>query len=143
VKKVTLVRFAYTPIGTFGHLSVGAASWLTIERPWKGNERNVSCIPIGEYELIHTMFRRNTPDISDDYPAYQVMDVPGRTFIKLHVANTMLDVAGCIGTGMNLGYIKGLWAVTSSRIAYDQFMLAMNGDERARLVIENFEGGVL
>ncbi len=143
MKKVTLVRFAYTPIGTFGHLSVGAATWVTVERPWKDNRAFLSCIPIGEYELRLTMFRRNTPDLSDDYPAYQVMDVPGRTYIKLHVANTMLDVAGCIGTGMNLGYIKGLWAVTSSRIAYDQFMLAMNDDERARLVIENFEGGVL
>ena len=143
MKRVTLVRFAYTPTGTFGHLSVGAATWVTVERPWKGNRAFLSCIPIGEYELRLTMFRRNTPDVSDDYPAYQVMDVPDRTYIKLHVANTMLDVAGCIGTGMNLGYIKGLWAVTSSKVAYDQFMLAMNGDERARLVIENFEGGIL
>ena len=143
MKEVTLTRFAYTPYGTFGNISVGAATWLTVERPWKGNQAFLSCIPIGEYELRLTMFRRNTSDVSDDYAAYQVMDVPDRTYIKLHIANTMLDVKGCIGIGTSLGYINGFWAVSSSRVAYKQYMLAMGDDEKARLVIENFEGGIL
>ena len=143
MKTVQLTRFAYSTIGTFGEISVGNATWLTIERPWRNNRAFLSCIPIGEYELRLTMFRRNTPDVSDDYPAYQVMDVPDRTYIKMHIANTMKDVEGCIGLGMNLGYVGGLWAVTKSRIAYGQFMLSMGDDEKAQLVIENFEGGVL
>ncbi len=143
MREVRLARFAYTPSGAFSTISVGAATWVTVERPWRNNGAFISCIPIGEYELRLTMFRRNTPDVSDDYAAYEVMDVPDRTFIKLHVANTMLDVEGCIGIGTNLGYIKGLWAVTQSRLAYGQFMLSMGDDERAQLVIENLEGGVL
>ena len=146
MKTIRQVRFAYSPDGVFSQFSIDEDvdfSWVTIERPWYGNKRNISCIPIGDYQLELGIFHRGTADPTDDYPAYQVMDVPDRTFIKIHIANTMLDVAGCIGPGMGLGYINNYWAVIKSRIAFGQFMEAMEGDRTAILSIENLEGGIL
>jgi len=122
---VLLERFAYTPDGTFGRLHVNGYACFTVERPWLNNERNISCIPTGRYGLRLGMHRRNTPDTSDDYPAYELEGVPGRSLIKIHIGNTLLDLKGCIAPGTSLGYVAGHWGVTSSQAAYAQFMARM------------------
>ena len=132
---VLLERFAYTPHGTFGRLHAGDWSCFTIERPWLHNERNVSCIPTGRYRLRLGMHRRNTPDPSDDYPAYEVEGVPGRSLIKIHVGNTLDDLKGCIALGTYLGYINSHWAVGSSQAAYARFMMAMGDAPEGWLTI--------
>ena len=48
---IQLVRRAYLTEGTIGELSGPNFSLFTLEPPWKGNEREVSCIPVGDYEL--------------------------------------------------------------------------------------------
>lgn len=127
--EVALIRFAWTPMGTFGVLRVPAAGFTcyTVERPWINNEPNVSCIPADRYVLRKTTFYRSTADPSDDYAVYQVLDVPGRTYIKIHKGNTMLDVKGCIALGAHLGWVNDCWAVSSSRFAFEAFMQAMDG----------------
>jgi len=141
---VTLTRFAYSPYGTFGKLFLNPKEyWFTVERPWMKNERNISCFPIGEYDLELGTFYRNTKDTSDDYSVYNVLAVPGRSLIKIHIANTPSDVKGCVGIGMTLGFIKNQWAVTNSRVAFKKFMERMDGVKKARLIVENLETGVL
>lgn len=144
MKPLVLSRFAYSPYGTFGKLPLTPNLYLfTVERPWLRNERNVSCIPIGTYDIILGMFYRNTADTSDDYPVYEVLGVPGRSLVKIHIANTPSDVKGCIGLGTTLGFIKSQWAVAHSRTALKDFMTHMEGVEKTQLVIENLEAGVL
>ena len=132
---VQLERFAYTPFGTFGRLYVSDFVCFTIERPWRDNAPNESCIPEGEYEI--RLGRYN----SGDYPAYEIMGVPDRTLIKIHIGNTMDDVLGCVAPGEALGWIERKWAVTSSEKAFKEFMAAMDGAATARLHISPYTIG--
>jgi len=113
-----LERFAYTPLGTFGKIYIGDKSWYTVERPDRGNEPSISCIQEGCYGLMMDHYNRG------GYDAFEILGVPGRTEIKIHIANTMEDVQGCVGVGLDLGYIKDRWAITSSTIAFREFMKA-------------------
>lgn len=87
-----LQRFAYLDSGTLGKLSIGDWSCFTIERPWKNNEPNVSCIPEGVYACQPFSGTRFQDVI-------QLIDVPDRSYILIHVANFPHDIEGCIGVG--------------------------------------------
>ena len=77
----------------------------TIELPWKNNERTISCIPEGRYELIS-----RTSDKFKQH--YKLLDVVNRTFILIHPANdAMRELRGCIAPVLNLSGIgKGLYS---------------------------------
>jgi len=65
---------------------------VTLEPPWKQNERNVSCIPIGRY----TLKPRRTAKFGDHY---HVTDVHGRSWILFHVGNFPHNTSGCVLIG--------------------------------------------
>jgi hypothetical protein len=112
-----LIRFAYTPFGVFGRLQYSKEKALyTVERPWLQNKRNISCIPVGTYPLKLERFHRG------DYEAIGLQNVPERSQILIHIANTMNDVQGCIGVGNTLGYLTYYWAVQNSKISFDILM---------------------
>lgn len=128
-----LQRFAWTPMGVFGMLSLeDGFQCYTVERPWLDNEPWVSCVPEGVYELNSARFR-------DKYDTFELLDVPGRTRIKIHIANEMEELHGCIGLGLGLGYVHGRWAVTSSGAAFDEFMEHMGDPGSATLTITGYE----
>jgi hypothetical protein len=136
VVEISLERFAYSPMGTFGRFRIGEEfSCFTVERPWEGNKPNESCIPEGEYILERAVYHRG------GYACYEVMAVPGRSLIKIHIANTMLDVYGCIGLGRALGFIDDLWAVKQSKLTFALFMDTMDGAPQATLNITHYELG--
>lgn len=112
-------------MGTFGRLSVGEFSCYSIERPWLDNTPRESCIPAGCYLMTKGRYNRG------GYDAYEIEDVPRRSLIKIHVANIMTDVLGCIGLGTELGVVSNKWAVLNSRRAFDGFMEALDGDAQA------------
>lgn len=117
---VTLERFAYTPMGTFGRLRVDDRfECFSVERPWQHNEPGTSCIPEGAYPLVMGFFHHG------GYSAYEITHVVGRSAILIHKANTMDELRGCVAPGMRLGFLKGRWAVLESAVAFDQFMKAM------------------
>jgi len=83
----------------------------TIERPWLDNKPLISCIPEGEYEVApfeSTKFEK-------DNPVYQILDVPNRTYILIHVANWAYQLQGCIAVGDKQTVIHGIDAVSNSR----------------------------
>lgn len=141
---VTLIRFAYTPKGTFGWLSVdGGAPLYTVERPWMQNQSNISCIPCGTYRLKLGMFYAGDGvGGKRDYPAYEILDVPGRDLIKIHIANRYQQVNGCVAPGFELGVYGLDWAVLNSHLAFDHFMELMAGRD-GTLVVSNYVGGML
>lgn len=67
-------------------------SFKTLELPWKDNERNISCIPVGIYKAI----KHNSPKFKQ---SFWLQDVPGRSEILMHVANYTSDLRGCIAPG--------------------------------------------
>lgn len=107
-----LDRVAYLPFGTWGVLTLGDGRRLwTAERPWLGNAREVSCIPDGSYRCVPSTFYRG------GYPAALITGVPGRSEIKIHAANIVAEVKGCIAVGLGLRSIRGELTLVESRAA--------------------------
>lgn len=122
-----LKRFVCCPMGTFGRLTIGGWSGYTVERPWLDNQPRVSCIPQGCYRLRQRPSGVVTRSTGGQYThGWEVCDVPGRTYILVHPANTIDDVEGCIGPGSDLGVVAGKWAVLNSRQAFDALMTQLS-----------------
>lgn len=88
---VLILSRTYFPDGTNGKLEVeGKLICLTIELPWKENEKRVSCIPEGKY------FIRKRYSKKFEYHL-EVLDVKNRSFILFHPANNaQKELNGCI-----------------------------------------------
>ena len=132
---VNVQRFAYTPMGVFGTLVFRRFLCYTVERPWLNNAAFKSCIPPGIYPIkLGRFFKKG-------YPAYEINQVSNRSLIKIHVANTMDDVQGCIGVGSVLGVVDKKWAVLNSADTFAKFMEAMDGLEEGYINIKNLDMG--
>lgn len=134
-----LQRFAYAPepFGTFGQLWMpGGDSLYTVERSWSGNAVGRSCIPEGRYPL---RLRPSGVVERTSHGAYaegwEVAEVPGRSLIMLHIANTPSELQGCIGVGLGLSAFGRRWAVRGSREAFHRLMRALAAQEDWELVI--------
>lgn len=135
---ISIVRFAYTPMGTFGRLLMPGFECFTLEEVWNDNKPNISCIPVGVYGIKRGVFPRHKE-------TFEVMDVPDRSAILFHTGNTISDISGCIVLGRDLGWVDSKWAIKggTSAPAYRQFMNVLTGELRAVLTISNYHGGVL
>ena len=85
--ELELVR-TYGPQGTNGELYYQICK--TIELPWLQNQRSISCIPEGRYELKKRFTKKHNLHLL-------VVDVTGRDGILVHPANDALsELRGCI-----------------------------------------------
>ena len=111
--ELTLVR-SYHALGTNGELYLdGRLICNTIELPWIGNDRGVSCIPEGEYQLLKMYTKKFGLH-------YMVSNVPGRDDIFIHPANdAMRELKGCIAP---VTKIVGEGLGSNSRKAFRKFM---------------------
>ena len=129
---IVLERFAWTPTATFGRLHLaGGVEVFTVERPWLDNEVNVSCIPEGRYEMRRGTFRGKYEDL-------ELVEVPGRSAIEVHVANLASELRGCIAPGMRLGVVEGEWAVVASRQALSVVLESLHGAAREALCVTRY-----
>lgn len=88
----------------------------TIECPWLENRKDISCIPLGKYDLSITQssrFKRPLPLISR---------VPDRSGIRIHAANKFTELQGCIAAVKELRIASELVVGGYSRIAVDTVM---------------------
>ncbi|QNS41712.1 hypothetical protein H0S70_01580 [Chryseobacterium manosquense] len=107
----------YYPGGTNGELLLGGTKICnTIELPWKGNQRRISCIPEGKYRLQKRFSVRHGWHLS-------VMNVKGRDSILIHPANdAKKELLGCIAPVLQLtGKGKG----SASRLACERLEKAL------------------
>lgn len=131
---VIIQRQPSTDEGTFGKLMMEGFECVTLELPWKNNQRRVSCIPAGEYKAL----RHKSP--SKGW-CYELRDVPGRSDILIHSGNWAgdtekgwsSDYLGCIGLGKSRGYLlnregKTQRVILSSRLAMQAFHEATKGE---------------
>jgi len=127
--KVELVRF-YTPTATWGNLVVnGKPICLTLERPWLGNKKDISCIPEGVYQCERI--------ISPKYKSvYQVKEVEGRTEILMHTGNLVKNTKGCILFGSTYSEMYESEAVIGSTSAKERFYKEINDIKEFELIIK-------
>ena len=137
-----ILERSYLPHSTTGVLHMPDGSELhTIELPWLNNEKLISCIPEGTYNLKYRpslVISKITH--SRFLGGFEIMKVPGRTDILLHPGNYPSDVQGCIAMGNKLALMndpKGdsPYGVANSQVTFQKFMKAMPIDGDYRLVI--------
>lgn len=127
-----LIRVSSTKRGTFGVMldEDNYPFCLTIERPWKDNKRNVSCIPTGKYECEKTF--SSTFGVT-----FKVKNVPGRSHILFHKGNLMEDSHGCIILGEEFGFLDKELAVLSSGRAFSEFKQRLEFTDKFTLWIKD------
>ena len=89
-------------------------------------ERTSRLIPPGRYPLRLGATGKTMPDGFRGI-TYEICDVPGRTHIKIHVANFYKELEGCSGPNSTLDG-RGTVSGGASKLATRQFMLAMKED---------------
>ena len=92
--KITITRKTSTDKETIGELRSddGKFGCDTLELAWKNNQRNISCIPTGEY-IVKRVFSFKFGWV------YEVQNVPNRSAIYLHQGNYFFNTLGCILLG--------------------------------------------
>ena len=128
-----LIRDTFSEKSTIGELFLnGERMCDTLENPWLDNQRNISCIPAGVYDVRLRLARESA---SRDYLHLLVQDVPNRDWILFHRGNTAKDTRGCILVG--LGSQQDV--VSNSTLAMDLLIkeLIHLGSENIKLIIKN------
>ncbi len=137
MRDIYLFRLSSGDQGTKGLFWAFRFKCYTIELPWRDNKPNISCIPVGKYKLKLTWSRHFNKYL------YQVLDVPGRSGIRIHSGNFAGDVSlgykshsyGCILPGKYFGEIENQKAVLLSRVTLRKLMKMLH-DETYNLIIE-------
>lgn len=126
-----LHRLASTDYATFGRLEGkdGTRLGVTLEPPWEANQRGISCIPAGTYEC------RRYQSPKRGYQLFELLNVPGRSNIEIHIGNTPRDTEGCILVGTAFGKLAERDAVLNSRTAFSAFMDYLEGRDTFTLTI--------
>jgi len=140
MKIFNLIRFLKTPNGTFGILIwEGNILCCTVERPWVANKVDVSCIPAGFYRAVLSV---RHAERTDNYKVYQIVNVPGRTVIQIHIANRPSELQGCIAPVSNFREFDEEQGGGSSALAFDHFMAVCEGDKKIGIwITENCMDG--
>ena len=135
VKGVNLliIRDTFTENSTIGELFINGERFCdTLENPWLNNQRNISCIPEGQYKVRLRLPRESA---TRDYLHLLVQDVPNRDYILFHIGNTAKDTSGCILVGQG----SEQDVVYNSQLAMDLVIkeILNLGGENINLIIKN------
>lgn len=134
---ISLVRGEYTDKGTRG-VMVFPDGWacFTTEPPWADNEVGVSCVPEGEYPLQlrrSGVVERTTN--AEYLRGWEIADVPGRTYIMIHVANYPSQLEGCVAPGQREVTHEGEPGVADSLKTFVKLMSRLEGGSSWRIRI--------
>ena len=130
---VLILSRTYFPDGTNGRLEwEGKFICWTIELPWKGNEKRVSCIPEGEYLLQKRYSLKFGWHL-------EVTGVLNRSLILFHPANHALhQLHGCIAP---VAKISGAGVGLFSRKAFAKLTTlvyrALDAKQRVSIIIKS------
>lgn len=143
--KGTLMRGASTDLGTPGQLTL-EDGWgcVTLELPWRGNAKGVSCVKAGAY-IGRRYF---SPHLGRDVILFE--DKNGRGDVECHNGNFAGDAAqghftqvhGCMLPGSSYGEVllpdksgNSQWGIKNSKVTLDGLLEAL-GEEVLELEIE-------
>lgn len=130
---LVLIRDTFTKESIIGKLYVDGEMFCdTLELPYKDNQRRISSIPIGVYN-VRLRYPRESG--TRDYLHLLIQDVPNRDFILVHRGNKSSDSRGCVLVGLK----REQDFVSNSKLAMDLLMkeLIHLGGENIKLIIKN------
>lgn len=106
----------------------------TLELPWKNNNTQVSCIPLGEYVVVKKWSQKFGNHL-------HILDVPGRTWILIHAGNYHTDILGCVLVGSDLKDLNkdGELDVINSRITLNKILNILPSQVKLKIVGVNKE----
>ena len=79
-----LIRDTFTDKSVIGKLYLNGEFYgHTLELAWKDNQKRISCIPKGVYEVV----KRFTDESKYKYEHLHILDVANRGFILMHIGN--------------------------------------------------------
>ena len=99
MEEVILHRFSKEQKQTIGKLVYNDFECYTLELPYKNNMRNISCIPVGLYDVerrYSTKYKYH----------FHVINVPDRSLILIHHGNFNYQTRGCILVGSDIADIN-------------------------------------
>lgn len=114
-----LLRLRTSLMGTEGVLTdFGGLYLFTLELPWKQNQKSISCIPDGIYNVSPYWSKRFGQ-------CFHLLNVPDREAILIHKGNFAGDISsgyktdshGCILIGLEFGLIQNQRAILKSSLA--------------------------
>jgi len=124
---LSIRRLSDNHFGTFGVLMVDGQPYCwTLERRYRRNARNISCIPPGTYRCKRKRSRRFGA-------TWEVLDVENRSGILFHAGNKESDSRGCI----LLGEKQLVHQIADSRKAMAHFRELTEDEKSLTLVISN------
>jgi len=122
-----IIRVESGDDGTFGVWKIdGKAFCVTLEESQKAVLFD-SRIPAGVYlckRVKSPLVERLTHGRWKE--TFELQDVPGRTDIRVHAGNTILDTLGCILQGQYFGKLRFNRAVLNSGATFDTWMEIMH-----------------
>ena len=84
-----IIRDTFSDKSTIGELFINGERFCdTLENPYLDNQRNISCIPEGEYPV---RLRYPRESATREYLHLLVQDVPNRDYILFHRGNFPKD----------------------------------------------------
>lgn len=114
MKRAILQRAESSIEGTFGKITAKGLELYTLELPWRDDASNISCIPKGLYICRYTLSPRLRKF------TYEVFGDKKRSGIRIHSANMVCQLLGCMAPGQKIGTMDGVKAVFLSRPAVTQ-----------------------
>lgn len=141
MKEVLLYRTIISNKSTLGHLMVfdvnpTSGSKLifeckSLELPPRDNMRNISAIPLGEYDMALEWSDRFQEEL------WELKDVPDRSEIKIHPANYYNQLQGCIALGDMFTHLNGDKSLDlrNSRSTVNKFHFIMGEQKKAIIKI--------
>lgn len=139
MRTFTLSRKYEEGNATIGRLDdeTGERICFTLEHLWvdrDGNgigDRNVSRIPAGEYICRRDKHGKSKPN---PYEVWELIDVPGRSEVHIHIGNTVKDTLGCILVGNKVLNDR----LSDSRGAFATWMHETAGESEIYLIVKDF-----
>lgn len=109
---------------------------LSLERGWRNNEQNISCIPKGLYEVKLEWSNRFKQML------WEIKGVEGRSECKFHSANYWFQLNGCVANGLRLKKLNAdnYYDITNSKDTMRAFHAALKPYTEALLLIESKTG---
>lgn len=135
--KARIERGPSTDSGTFGRLTLETGrSWPTLELPWRGNQRGLSCM------LADTYIARLVDSPHFHRKVYRFENKNGREDCEIHPSNFAGDATkglksqlhGCAALGRKVGALDtgegfAQEAVLESAAALDELIAATGGED--------------